>query len=59
MGKRCNDVCGGAGYSVGFIGALVYYVQYAESFGAGALGALKALVWPAMLVYQLLGLLNG
>jgi hypothetical protein len=41
-------------YGLGFIGALVYYLQHATTFLAGALGFLKAMVWPAMLVYKLL-----
>jgi hypothetical protein len=47
-----------AGYGLGFIGALVYYLQHAATFGAGVLGFLKALVWPAFLVYQLLAFLK-
>ena len=54
MKSHCG---GGAVYGVGFIGALVYFIKYADSFGAGVLGVLKAAVWPAILVYKLLGLL--
>lgn len=49
---------GEAVYGLGFIGALVYYLQHATSFWIGVLGILKALVWPAMLVYQLLNFLK-
>lgn len=48
--------CGGMGLVLGFVGALVYYVSTATSFWMGALGVLKALVWPAMLVFELLKL---
>ncbi|MBX4205213.1 MAG: hypothetical protein KW788_03465 [Candidatus Doudnabacteria bacterium] len=41
-------------YGLGFLGALVYFVQTAGSFGMGILGFLKAIVWPAFLVYGLL-----
>ena len=41
-------------YGLGFIGALVYYIQHATSFWTGMIGFFKALVWPAMLVYKLL-----
>lgn len=41
-------------YGLGFIGALFYYIQHAASFGGGVIGFLKALVWPAFLVYDLL-----
>ena len=45
-------------YGLGFIGAVVYYIQHVTSFGVGALGLLKALVWPAVLVYKALGFLG-
>ncbi|MBC8386506.1 MAG: hypothetical protein H8E13_00430 [Actinobacteria bacterium] len=44
----------GAAYFMAFIGAAVYYIQQATSFGTGVLGFLKALVWPAFLIYNLL-----
>lgn len=46
--------CGGAGYFLGFLGAAVYYISTAGSFWTGVLGFLKALVWPAFLVYEVL-----
>lgn len=49
---------GSAVYGLGFIGALVYYLQHAATFWIGVLGVLKALVWPAMLVYQLLAFIK-
>ena len=42
-------------YGLGFIGAVVYYVQNADGFWMIVLGIVKAIVWPAMLVYKLLG----
>ena len=50
---------GGAVYGLGFIGALIYYIQVADGFWMGVLGILKALVWPAFLVYELLKSLNA
>ena len=44
----------GALYFVGFIGALVYWIQTAESFSTIITGILKAMVWPAYIVYKLL-----
>lgn len=41
-------------YGLGFIGALVYYISTAGSFGIGVIGFFKALVWPAILAYELL-----
>jgi hypothetical protein len=41
-------------YGLGFVGACVYFIGTATTFGMGVLGFLKALVWPAMLVYAAL-----
>ncbi|MEA2015485.1 MAG: hypothetical protein U9O59_02010 [Actinomycetota bacterium] len=51
--------CGGSGiagvaYFMAFIGAAVYFIQGAGTFWLGVLGFLKALVWPAFLIYRLL-----
>lgn len=50
----CNTGCSGAVYGLGIIGAMVYYISTATSFWVGVLGVLKALVWPAFLVYEFL-----
>ena len=54
--KKVDTTHGTAGslYFVGFIGALVYWWQAAIGFGAVVTGFLKALVWPAYIVYKLL-----
>lgn len=49
MKKTCSS---GAVYGLGLIGALVYFIQHATSFWIGILGILKAIVWPAFLVYR-------
>lgn len=41
----------GAVYGLGLIGAAIYYISVATSFWMGVLGFLKAIVWPAYLVY--------
>lgn len=41
-------------YGVGFVGALVYYLQAAASFGAVITALLKAMIWPAIVVYKFL-----
>jgi hypothetical protein len=51
--KKSEGFVGGV-YCLGFVGAAVYYIQVADSFWAGVLGILKAIVWPAFLVYELL-----
>ena len=45
-------------YGLGFIGALIYYIQHATTFWMGIAGCFKALVWPAILVYKLLTFLK-
>jgi hypothetical protein len=47
-----DNGCGGALYFVGFIGAAIYYITTATSFWGGVLGFLKAIVWPAFLVFE-------
>lgn len=51
----CKDT-GGMFYFLGFVGALVYYIATATGFWMGVLGVLKALIWPAMLVFKLLAM---
>ncbi len=46
-------------YGVGIIGAAVYYISVATGFWVGVLGVLKALVWPAFLVYEALKALGA
>ncbi len=47
---------GGSGfvYFMAWLGALVYYVQQANGFGQVIVAFLKACVWPAFLVYDVL-----
>lgn len=57
----CDKTCGGASgaiYGLGLIGALVYFIQNADTFWMGAIGVLKAIIWPAFLIYEALGALG-
>jgi hypothetical protein len=45
-------------YAMAFLGALVYFIQHAGTFWEGALGVLKAMAWPAILIYKVLELLK-
>ena len=45
-------------YGLGFIGALVYYIGQARDFREGVIGFFKAIVWPAILVYEIFKLLK-
>lgn len=49
---------GGAVYGLGFIGALIYYWMHAATFLAGVIGLLKAIVWPAFLIFKVFTLLK-
>ena len=54
-GCNCHhNHSGNAVYGLGFIGAAVYYIWTATGFWMGVLGFLKAIVWPAFLVFGLL-----
>lgn len=62
--KNCNSRRnygnGGDGvYGLGLIGALVFYIQQADGFWPVILAMLKAIVWPAFAVYDLLKFLAG
>ena len=41
-------------YAFGIFGAWFYYISTATTFWIGALGIIKGLFWPAMLVYELM-----
>jgi len=61
MKEMCNDSyksCGGI-YGLGFLGAAIYYISTAAGFWMGALGLVKALLWPAFLVFELLKFLSA
>ena len=59
-GKKAMGSSGMAGvvYCLGFIGSAVYYISHTTGFWIGVIGFLKAIVWPAFLVYELLGFLG-
>ena len=45
-------------YGLGFLGALVYYITTATSIWMGIVGILKAIVWPAFVVFGLMKFLG-
>ena len=53
-----NGAAGGVVYGLGFIGAVIYYIQHAMTFWIGVLGIIKAIIWPVLLIYRLLGFLK-
>jgi len=52
--KTKDSGCGGCAYFLGFIGAAVYYISTAPSFWVGVWGVIKAAIWPAFLVFEIL-----
>ncbi len=55
----CKNAHGGeAVYGLGLVGAAVFYISQATTFGLGVLGFLKAVVWPAFVVYEVLMFLS-
>ena len=48
----------GGAYFLTFIGAAVYFVHHAFGFWGMALALLKAAVWPAIVIHQVLVLLK-
>jgi hypothetical protein len=54
-----HGTSGNAAYGLGLIGAAIYYISHATGFWEGAFGLLKALVWPAFLVYEALSYLGA
>lgn len=47
-----NSFFGGV-YGMAFIGAAIYFIQHANTLWMGLLGIIKALFWPAVLIYKL------
>jgi len=41
-------------YGLGLIGAWIYYIGHATTIWFGLLGFFKGIVWPALLIYELL-----
>ena len=50
---------GGVVYGLGFIGAAVFYFEQADTFWLFVLAIPKALIWPGVLVYELLKSVYG
>ena len=60
--SRTQAASAGAGnavYGLGFLGALVFYLQTADAWWQYLLAPLQAIFWPAFLVYDALKQLAG
>jgi hypothetical protein len=51
MERKVQIGTDGAIYGLGFIGAAIFFISNATSFWLGVIGFLKAIVWPAFMVY--------
>lgn len=58
MSREVHRSGSNAVYGLGFIGAAIYFISSASGFWPGVVGFLKALVWPAFLVYEALKFLG-
>lgn len=59
-GRSGDCRCGansGAFYGLGMIGAAIFFIGKAATFGAGVLGLFKAIIWPVFFVYEVLSFL--
>jgi hypothetical protein len=56
--KNIYRNAGDAVYGLGFVGGAVYFIQHSATFMMGVFGVLKAIVWPALVVYRLLEFLK-
>jgi len=72
-GDKCNCICcspkkwhhGSRGgmdmggfYCVGMIGVAIYYIQQVHGFWPIVVAILKAMVWPAFLLYKVFGMIH-
>lgn len=48
----------GAIYGLGLIGVAVYFIQHATTISEGLIGIVKAVLWPAFLMYKIFELLK-
>lgn len=52
--KMKNGATSGWFWFTGFLGSIVYFWQYVDSFTTGAIAFVKACAWPAFLIYHLM-----
>jgi hypothetical protein len=58
--SKCGGAAagGGAVYGIGWFGAVIYYIQAADSFWGGVWGIVKSFFWPGFLVYEVMKFLE-
>lgn len=58
MSKGSSAGLGGS-YLLSFIGAAIYFIGQSTNFWSGVVGFLKAMVWPAVLIYEIFSALGA
>lgn len=53
-----NNAGSGAIYGLGFLGALVYFIQHATSFWDAIVGIFYSIFWPGVILYKVLEILK-
>lgn len=53
-----NNAGSGAIYGLGMLGAIVYFIQHADTFWEAVVGVFYAVFWPGVILYKVLELLN-
>lgn len=56
--KMKNNAGSGAIYGLGFLGALVYFIQHATSLWDALVGIFYAIFWPGVILYKVLEILH-
>jgi hypothetical protein len=56
--RHHRPLMGGGAYGLVFVGAAIYYLNQATTFWMGILGILKALGWPALLIFKVFTMLK-
>ena len=54
----CNGGCSGALYGMGIVGAAIYYLSTSTGFWNALWGIVKAFLWPAFTVFELMKFLG-
>jgi hypothetical protein len=54
----CHGGSSNAIYGLGVVGALAYFLQGTNGFGAVIIGIGKAIIWPALVIFKLLTYLH-
>ena len=58
MHKGSSAGAFGGVYGLAFVGVAVYYIQQSDGFLMALVGVLKAIVWPALLIYKVFTMLG-